>query len=71
MKKTLVVLSLVLLAVVLFTLTLVACGSEEATTTPKAPVVTTPVATQPGNATATPTTTATPGTSTVTFAPST
>ena len=71
MKKTLVVLTLVLLAVVLFTLTLVACGSEEVTTTkapattPKAPVVTTPVATQPGNATATPTTTATPGTSTV------
>ncbi len=70
MKKTLVVLSLVLLAVVLFTLTLVACGGEEVTTTkapattPKAPVVTTPVATQPGNATTTPTTTATPGTST-------
>lgn len=70
MKKTLVVLSLVLLAVVLFTLTLVACGSEEVTTTkapattPKAPVVTTPDATQPGNATTTPTTTATPGTST-------
>lgn len=80
MKKTLVLLSLVFVAVLLLAFTLVACGGEEVTTTtpvattPKAPVTTTPVtttpvattpvATQPGTVTTTPTTTTTPGTST-------